>query len=86
MYFIMNRFESLRPHISPDDVFKIFMREFDAAYEEGEIFQLTLHPHIIGYRSRIWIIEEIIRNAKAKGDVWFATHKEIAEHVGRSID
>ncbi len=39
--------------------------------------QLTMHPHIIGYRSRIFIVEEIIRHAKAKGDVWFATHREV---------
>ena len=42
------------------------------------IFQLTMHPHVIGYRSRIWILEEIIRHARAKGDVWFATHAEVA--------
>lgn len=28
--------------------------------------------------SRIWILEEIIRYAKSKGDVWFATHAEVA--------
>ena len=49
------------------------------AYEEGGICQLTMHPHIIGYRSRIFIIEEIIRHAQSKGDVWFATHREVVE-------
>ncbi len=29
-------------------------REFDAACAEGGLFQLTMHPHIIGHRSRIW--------------------------------
>ena len=56
----------------------IFRREFDAAYEEGGIFQLTMHPHIIGYRSRIWILEELIRHAKSRASVWFATHAEVA--------
>jgi peptidoglycan-N-acetylglucosamine deacetylase len=59
-------------------VFDIFRREFEAAYEEGGIFQLTAHPHIIGHRSRVWIIEELIKLARAKGDVWFATHAEVA--------
>jgi hypothetical protein len=36
-----------------------------------------MHPHIIGYRSRIFIVEEIIRHAKARGDVWFATHRDV---------
>jgi peptidoglycan-N-acetylglucosamine deacetylase len=77
VYFMMNRFQSLRPFTPPTDVFDIFRREFEAAYEEGGIFQLTCHPHIIGYRSRIWIIEELIRLAQAKGDVWFATHADV---------
>lgn len=78
VYFMMHRFQSLRPYTPPRDVFDIFRREFEAAYEEGGILQLTMHPHISGYRSRIWILEEIIRLAKSKGNVWFATHAEVA--------
>lgn len=78
VYFMMNRFQSLRPYTAPTDVLDIFVREFEAAYEDGGLFQLTMHPHIIGYRSRIWILEEVIRRAQAKGDVWFATHAEVA--------
>src|SRR5271170_6385834 len=78
VYFSMHRFQSLRPYTPPTDVLDIFRRELDAAYEDGGLFQLTMHPHIIGYRSRIWILEEIIRHAQAKGGVWFATHAEIA--------
>src|SRR5712691_6725923 len=65
VYFMMHRFQSLRPHTPPKDVLDIFLREFDAAYEQGGIFQLTMHPHIIGYRSRIFIVEEVIRHAQA---------------------
>jgi peptidoglycan/xylan/chitin deacetylase (PgdA/CDA1 family) len=68
-------FQAQRPHTPPTDVFDIFRREFDAAYEDGAIFQLTCHPHIIGHRSRIWILDELIRHAKAKKGVWFATMK-----------
>jgi peptidoglycan-N-acetylglucosamine deacetylase len=74
---MMNRFSALRPYTPPEGVFDIFRREFEAAYEEGGIFQLTMHPHVIGYRSRIWIIEELIRLAQAKRDVWIATHADI---------
>jgi len=79
VYFTMHRFQSLRPHTPPREVLEIFRREFDVAYEEGGICQLTMHPHIIGYRSRIFIVEEIIRHAKSKGDVWFASHNEVVE-------
>jgi peptidoglycan/xylan/chitin deacetylase (PgdA/CDA1 family) len=84
VYFIMHRFQSLRPYTPPKDVLDIFLREFDAAYEAGGLFQLTMHPHVITARSRIWILEEVIRHAKSKGDVWFATHAEVAEYVKAS--
>ena len=78
VYFMMNRFLALRPYTPPADVFDIFRREFEAAYEAGGLFQLTMHPHVIGYRSRIWIIEELIRLARARPGVWFGTHAEVA--------
>lgn len=78
VYFMMHRFQGLRPHTPPSSVFEIFKRELDAAWDMGGIFQLTCHPHVIGHRSRIWIIDELIRHAKAKGSVWFATHAEVA--------
>lgn len=81
VYFAMHRFSALRPYTPPTDVFDIFRREFDAAYDDGGVFQLTMHPHIIGHRSRSWIIEELIRYAMAKGQVWFATHEEVVRYV-----
>ena len=81
VYFMMHRFQNLRPYTPPSDVFDVFRREFEAAHEEGGIFQLTCHPHMIGYRSRLWIIEELIRLAKAKGDVWCATHADVVRYA-----
>ncbi len=78
VYFIMHRFQGLRPQMPPEAVFDLFRRELEAAHEEGGLFQLTMHPHVIGYRSRLWILEELIRLARAMGDVWFATHAEVA--------
>jgi peptidoglycan-N-acetylglucosamine deacetylase len=77
-YLSMHRFQGTRPYTPPADVLDIFRREFDAAYQEGGIFQLTMHPHIIGYRSRIWLLEEIIRHAQSHANVWCATHGDIA--------
>ncbi len=81
VYFNMNRFAALRPYTPPQAVFDIFRRELDAAYDEGGLFQLTMHPHISGYRSRIWILEELIRHAHSHQDVWFATHAEVARYA-----
>ena len=77
-YFNLNRFAALRPYTPPPAVFDIFRREFDRAWEEGGLFLLTMHPHVIGYRSRIFILEDLIAHAKAKGGCWFATHEQVA--------
>ena len=68
---------------SPRDLLSVYKDEFDVAYEEGTMFLLTMHPHIIGHRSRIVILEELIEHIKSKGNVWFATHKQVAEYVNK---
>jgi peptidoglycan/xylan/chitin deacetylase (PgdA/CDA1 family) len=79
-YLMMQRFQSLRPYTSPEAVFDIFRRELEGAQADGGLFQVTMHPHVITPRSRIWILEELIRLAKGAG-AWFATHAEVARHV-----
>jgi hypothetical protein len=81
VYFNMNRFASLRPYTPPSSVLEIFRREFDSAYAEGGLFQLTMHPHIIGHRSRMMILEELIRHIRAHADIWFATHADVVRYV-----
>ena len=66
---------------SPELVFKTFQDEFDLAYEEGTYFMLTLHPHVIGHRSRIVHLDRFIAGLKARQGVWFATAEEIAAYV-----
>ena len=78
VYFGMHRFQSLRPQMPVEAVFDIFRRELEGAWAEGGVFQLTMHPHHIAYRSRLWIVDELIQMAKGLGDVWFATHAEVA--------
>lgn len=85
VYFMMQRFGSLRPYTAPTDVFDIFRRELDYALDDGGLFQLTMHPHVITARSRIWILEELIRYGKEKG-AWFATHAEIVDYVKSQAD
>lgn len=59
---------------APEQLLKVWMDEFDKAYEERTTFVLTMHPHIIGHRSRIVLLERLIAHMKAKPGVWFATH------------
>ncbi|WP_024521070.1 polysaccharide deacetylase [Bradyrhizobium sp. Tv2a-2] len=79
-YLAMDRTVGARPYGAPLMILDIFRRELELAYDEGGLFQLTMHPHQIGHRSRIFILEEIIRLAHSKPDVWFATHAELAAY------
>ncbi len=78
VYFNMQRFSGLRPYTPPSSVLEIFRAEFDGAWEERGLFLLTMHPHVIGHRSRITMLEQLIRHIKSRGLVWFATHEQVA--------
>jgi peptidoglycan/xylan/chitin deacetylase (PgdA/CDA1 family) len=78
-YLMMERYGALRPYTPPRGLLEIWRDEFDAAYAEGGLFQLTLHPHIIGHRSRLVVLRELLAHIAGHGGVWFATHAEIAE-------
>ncbi len=86
VYFNMQRFSALRPYTAPSAVEEIFRAEFDGAYAEGGLFQLTLHPHVIGHRSRMPVLERLVAHIKARGNVWFGSHEQVArwclEHGG----
>lgn len=68
-------------YMNPRDVMQVWIDEFDMAWEEGTMFLLTMHPHIIGHRSRMIALEGLVEHIKAKGDVWFATHADAARYV-----
>jgi peptidoglycan/xylan/chitin deacetylase (PgdA/CDA1 family) len=68
-------------YTSPRELLQVYIDEFDKAYEEGTMFLLTTHPHIIGHRSRILILEELISHIQSVGNVWFATHEQVARYV-----
>ena len=68
-------------YMNPRDVMQVWMDEFDKAWEEGTIFLLTMHPHVIGHRSRLVALEGLIEHIKSKDQVWFATHEQAARYV-----
>jgi peptidoglycan/xylan/chitin deacetylase (PgdA/CDA1 family) len=66
---------------SLQSVFETFASEFDVAWEERGLYLLTMHPHIMGHRSRVALLDRLIAHMKARSGVWFATHEQIARHV-----
>ena len=68
-------------YASPREVLEVWKDEFDVAYDEGTVFVLTMHPHYIGHRSRIVILEELIDYIREHDDVWFGTHEQAVRWV-----
>jgi peptidoglycan/xylan/chitin deacetylase (PgdA/CDA1 family) len=73
-------------YMNPRDVARVWMDEFDRAYDEGTMLVLTMHPHVSGHRSRIVALEQLIAHIETKGPakVWWATHGAAAEYVRSS--
>jgi peptidoglycan/xylan/chitin deacetylase (PgdA/CDA1 family) len=67
-----------RPSVPPRQILAVWRDEFDAAYAEGGLFQLTMHPHVIGHRSRFVALQQLVEYI-AGHNVWFASHAGIAD-------
>jgi peptidoglycan/xylan/chitin deacetylase (PgdA/CDA1 family) len=70
-----------RPFTPPRAIGQMWRDEFDKAYADGGLFQLTMHPHVIGHRSRIVVLEELLDYIKGHRRIWFATHANVARYV-----
>ncbi len=81
VYFPMDRYSALRPYSSPRSVLNIWIDEFEGAYADRGLFQLTMHPHVIGHRSRMVVLAELIDHIAARRGVWFATHAQVADYA-----
>jgi peptidoglycan/xylan/chitin deacetylase (PgdA/CDA1 family) len=68
------------PH-SPDDLYEVLRAEFDKAYEEHGLVQVTMHPRISGHRSRVVMLERLITYMRGHKGVWFATHEQVARYI-----
>ena len=66
---------------SPELMAEVYMDDFDVAYRERTLFMITLHPRVIGMRSRIPYLERLIEHVKSKPGVWIATAEDIARYV-----
>ena len=69
---------------TPSQVLEIWKAEFDGSYRVGGCFLLVIHPFCIGRHPRMAMLDELITYIKSFGDVWFATHLEVAEEYKRN--
>ena len=40
-----------------------------------------MHPQVIGHRSRLAMLEDLIQTILNTPDIWFATHESVAQYV-----
>ena len=85
-YFTMDRFTGSRPYTPPRSALEIWRDEFGEAYADGGLFQLTLHPHVIGHRSRLVVLRELLDHIRGHDDVWFGTHADVAALARGQLD
>ena len=64
-----------------EKVFEMWREEFDGMLlERDKLFNLKLHPQIIGRAGRIKMLSDFIAYMQSKG-AWFATCEEVARYV-----
>jgi peptidoglycan/xylan/chitin deacetylase (PgdA/CDA1 family) len=65
--------------IMPNDhILQIWQDEFAEIYRWGGLFNLVLHPQVIGRPSRVALLRRFIAFTRGFPDVWYATGTEIA--------
>ena len=85
VYLLYNRTPPTRPTHTPAQVSEVFLAELEGARAEGGLCQIVMHPFVTGYRSRIGILDALLTRAREAGDVWIATHEQIAQHCAKDL-
>ena len=74
------------PIKSPSGGMEVFRDEFDAIYEYGGLWIPVWHPFATGRLARWHQVRKMLQYMQDKGDVWFATMEQIADHINKVKD
>jgi hypothetical protein len=58
-----------------------WLREFDSALRDQRHVTYTMHPEVIGRGYRAQLLDDLISAMRAKANVWFARHEDVAAFV-----
>ena len=75
-----------RPISSAENVFQAWTEEFQGLYRYGGLFNLTMHPQIIGRPGRLLMLDRLIEYIQGFPEVWFATGSEVASYWRTALD
>ena len=71
----------MMPVRGPSTGLSPFWEEFEAQYEAGGLWVGIWHPFLTGRLARWSVVERWLSGVLERSDVWFASLREIAEHV-----
>ena len=80
-YLVTDRWGGLRPIPDPGVLTRAWAQDFHGAVDEGGMFQLTLHPDLIGRRGPFQSFAALVHEIASTPGVWFAAHRDIAALV-----
>ncbi len=80
-YVSSRAFDYLMKVSSPRQALEVFRADFDALWEFGGLWVSVWHPAVSGRPAQSLAIRDLIEHMQRKGGVWFATMKEITDHV-----
>jgi peptidoglycan/xylan/chitin deacetylase (PgdA/CDA1 family) len=63
----------------PDSWVRIWLSEFDRARGERTHITYTMHPEVTGRGYRLAALDRVIEGMKDRANVWFASHREVAQ-------
>ena len=64
----------------PQLVLSSWLEEWEAIYEFGGLFMLTVHPWISGKGQRIRMLRQLLQHVSKKSNVWITTAQEVAQY------
>ena len=80
-YVHMSDIDYTMPIKSPREAIEVFKAEFNAMWEFGGLWIPVWHPFVSGRLARWLEATKLIEYILEKGNVWFATMEDIANHI-----
>lgn len=65
---------------NPMTLFENWKQEFDAQYQRGRYFSMTVHPFLIGWGNHLEVLENMIVHFKSLPAVWNPTGSQCARY------
>ncbi len=79
-YFLYRAVAGGRAPQTAEHVYQAWSEEFLGIYRYGGLFNLTMHPQIIGRPGRLLMLERFLDYVSSFPNLWFATGEEVAEY------